>query len=145
MEIRLEPAGPADAPELARIARASFPDPWSEAVLRAELARPTAVALVARAGGGVAGYALGWRVLDEVQLLSLAVAPEFRRHGVGRTLLARLLEDVRAAGVRRLTLEVRESNAAAQALYRGLGLVPEGARPRYYAGGETALLYGTRL
>jgi ribosomal-protein-alanine N-acetyltransferase len=84
-------------------------------------------------------------VLDEVQLLSLAVAPEFRRHGVGRTLLARLLEDVRAAGVRRLTLEVRESNAAAQALYRGLGLVPEGARPRYYAGGETALLYGTRL
>jgi ribosomal-protein-alanine N-acetyltransferase len=145
MDTSVEPGRPDDAPELARIARASFPDPWSEAVLRAELERPSSVALVARAGGEVAGYALGWRVHDEVQLLSFAVAPAHRRRGVGRALLARYVDELRAAGVRRLTLEVRESNLPALALYRRLGLAHEGARPRYYPGGETALLYGARL
>jgi ribosomal-protein-alanine N-acetyltransferase len=139
-------AHPGDASAIARISRASFPDPWPETLFRNQLRRPETRAWVARdAEGSVVGYVVGSRVLDEVQVLSLAVDPPWRRRGVGRRLLTRYLETLRSEGIREVTLEVRASNGAAHEFYRAFGFEVQGERPRYYPGGETALLLGAEL
>jgi ribosomal-protein-alanine acetyltransferase len=146
MEPEVCAAHPGDAPALARIASASFPDPWPELLFRTQLRRSQTRAWVARhTREGVVGYVLGHRVLDEVQLLSLAVDPSWRRRGIGRGLLDSYLATLRAEGVREITLEVRASNGPAHELYRDLGFEVQGERPRYYPGGESALLLGARL
>jgi ribosomal-protein-alanine N-acetyltransferase len=146
MEAEARVAASADAPALARISGLSFPDPWPETVFRTELLRRETCAWVAaEAGGSVIGYVLGWRVLDEVQVLSLAVDPPWRGRGVARDLLDSYLENLRGDGVRTVHLEVRTSNRPAQALYRRLGFACRGQRARYYPGGESALLLGVEL
>jgi ribosomal-protein-alanine N-acetyltransferase len=72
------------------------------------------------------------------------VHPEWRRQGIGRRLLLRLLELALELGASRMTLEVRVSNEAAQALYRGFGFSVAGRRPRYYTDdGEDAYVMTT--
>jgi ribosomal-protein-alanine N-acetyltransferase len=145
MRLELARAAPEDAATLALIAAASFPSPWSEAAFRAELEQAGCRALLARTAGAGAGYGLGRQILDEVDVLSVAVAPSWRWRGVGTRLLVRYLDWLREEGVRRVTLEVAASNRAARALYERLGLTCEGRRPGYYPGGEAALLYGISL
>ena len=87
----------------------------------------------------------GWRVLDEVEILSFAVDPAWRRSGVAARLLEDYLGSMQREKVRRVMLEVRESNTAARALYRSGGFEVEGSRREYYRDGETALLLGTSL
>ena len=72
------------------------------------------------------------RVIDDAHMLSLAVHPSYRRHGLARMLVVASLLAARAAGQRSLTLEVRASNAAALALYRSCGFGCVGQRPKYY-------------
>jgi ribosomal-protein-alanine N-acetyltransferase len=138
-------ARPSDAGELAAIAEVSFSDPWSAETFRGELARERTRACLARVEGIAAGYALGWRVLGEAELLSLAVAPAQRGRGMGAALLGGFLEALRAEGVALVQLEVRVSNRAAQQLYRNAGMAVEGERPGYYKDGEAALLFGASL
>jgi ribosomal-protein-alanine N-acetyltransferase len=146
MEAEARAARPADAAALARISGVSFPDPWPEAVFRTELRRPETRAWVAaEPRDKVIAYVLGWRVLGEVQVLSLAVDLPWRGRGVARDLLLAYLRELRAEGVRGVQLEVRASNGAAQALYRELGFARRGERARYYPGGESALLLGVEL
>ena len=104
--------GPA---ELAALHGACFtaPRPWSAAEFR-DLLGQTGVFLVARPEG----FALGRVVLDEAELLTLAVAPEARRQGIGAALLAEFCETAKTAGAARAFLEVAEGNAGALALYR---------------------------
>ena len=70
--------------------------------------------------------------MDECQLYNIAVLPRWQRVGCGRRLLQALLDEVKAAGVIGCVLEVRESNAAARALYQALGFVESGKRKAYY-------------
>jgi ribosomal protein S18 acetylase RimI-like enzyme len=85
-------------------------------------------------------YLLFWVVPPELEIHDLAVAPSLQRHGGGRALVAALLEGARSAGIERLFLEVRQSNAAARALYAAMGFVYSGRRAAYYADtGEDAL------
>jgi ribosomal-protein-alanine N-acetyltransferase len=136
----------ADAAGLTRVAARSFDDPWSESAFRAELERPICRALVAFSRDkGVIGYVLGWRVGDEAQILSVAVDPTRRREGIALCLLEDYLARLRREGVQSVALEVQARNRPAQALYAKLGLVRQGERPRYYPGGETALLLGAPL
>jgi ribosomal-protein-alanine N-acetyltransferase len=88
--------------------------------------------LVADAGGEVRGYIVAWFVLDEGEIGNLAVADEARRNGVGARLLDGAIAAVRTAGVDALYLEVRDSNAAARALYASRGFVEVGRRRDYY-------------
>ncbi len=143
--LRVLAAAPEHAPGVANVAARSLPDPWPAAVFRRELERPMSRGRVALRGASCVAYVLGWRVLDEVEVLSLAVDPPWRRRGVGRRLLDSYLSELRGEGVRRVTLEVRASNGPAQELYRALGMSWEGERRRYYGDGEDALLYGARL
>ncbi len=78
------------------------------------------------------GYICFWTMPGEIQLLNLAVHPDFRRKGVGRFLLGTLLDQARAGKKTRVYLEVRPSNAAALALYLSQGFRVIGARPDYY-------------
>ncbi len=144
--LELCPAGPGDAPSLARLAHGSFQDPWSEDSLRGELESPFGYATLARgAAGEPLGFVVGRLLGEDAELLLIGVAEAERRRGVGRALLERFLADLRVAGARRVTLEVRASNAAALALYRSSGFERWGERPRYYPGGEPGLLLGIEL
>ncbi|MDB4937086.1 MAG: Ribosomal-protein-S18p-alanine acetyltransferase [Labilithrix sp.] len=111
-----------------------------ERSLREELVRPWARLRAARdEAGRLVGYALFWHVLDEVQLLNVAVAIPSRRQGIGRALMNDLLSYARGHAVTRILLEVRASNTPAIALYESQGFTRFNIRPRYYADDEDAV------
>ncbi|MGH9814500.1 MAG: ribosomal protein S18-alanine N-acetyltransferase [Candidatus Acidiferrales bacterium] len=96
---------------------------------------------IGEVGGELAGFLVTRSAADEVEILNIAVAPQSRRAGVGSRLLKHALEMARAAGARRMFLEVRESNRAAIALYARHGFQPAGRRENCYsAPAEAALL-----
>ncbi len=134
-----------DLPRVMEIERAAFSHPWSEDLVRRELSHEFSTVLLATeppaAGEGVLGFAIVWLVHDELHVLNVAVAPEARRRGVARALLAELEGRALDDGAAKATLEVRRSNTPAIELYRSLGYVEVGVRPRYYAeDGEDAIL-----
>ena len=121
---------PSLTPEaLAALHRVCFttPRPWTAAEFAGLLAMP-GVFLIGATGGFVLGRALA----GEAELLTLAVAPQQRRRGVGRTLLAGFEAAARAAGAEAAFLEVAAGNEPAQALYAAAGWRQTGRRPRYY-------------
>lgn len=111
-----------------------FGDPWSEAAFRAELQDAPRLRwpLVARVGGALVGYLVAWFVADEAQISNLAVAPRWRRRGLGRRLLAAALREGCRRGCRAVFLEVRVSNRAAHRLYQQCGFRTVGRRRGYY-------------
>ncbi|MDA8232016.1 MAG: GNAT family N-acetyltransferase [Magnetospirillum sp.] len=139
MSLDLVPAGPAHAEVLAAIHEICFADSWSAQSLADSLAMPGAAGLIAMAGGAPcepAGIILWRAAAGEAEILTLAVLPSWRRHGVGRRLLAAALDRAAAAGAACMFLEVADGNAAAFALYRGAGFVPVGRRKGYYDGAD---------
>jgi ribosomal-protein-alanine N-acetyltransferase len=128
----IRPAREADVPQILAIERVSFSTPWTESTFRGLLERPDAEVLAAEANGRVVGYAAWWVVVDQAELGNIAVAPEWRRLGVGTRLLESVIERVRERGVRELFLEVRVSNTGAQELYQRHGFREVGRRRSYY-------------
>jgi [ribosomal protein S18]-alanine N-acetyltransferase len=117
------------------IEEASFTNPWTREMYLAELDnRGVSYCFLARTTDGhVIGFCSFWRVLDELHINNLAVLPTLRGRGVGTALLDRVLEEGRALGARRATLEVRRSNEAARRLYERLGFTVAGVRRGYYS------------
>ncbi len=118
-------------------------DAWNAALVADELPRTdrtwwAAYEIDQEGALQLAGYAGGWIVDGQVQILKVGVDPSFRRRGIARELLARMSEDARSLGAREATLEVRAGNAGAIAFYQNLGLRDQGARPHYYQDGEDA-------
>lgn len=139
----LRPMTRADVPWVAAIEAASFTAPWSEAAFASELDLPFSRALIGHPEGRpaeVAGYVVWWRVADEIHLLDLAVASEFRRAGLAGRLTRRVLEDARASHARLTTLEVAEDNVPARQLYQRLGFSVVLTRRDYYGPGRSALV-----
>lgn len=87
------------------------------------------------------GYAGGWIVDGQVQVLKVATDPAYRRRGIAQELLAHIARDARDLGASEMTLEVRLSNTGAHAFYERLGLKRIGVRPRYYSDREDAAIY----
>lgn len=124
-------------------------DAWNEVLVADELGRADRVWWAAYAAdpkmplsaeAPLVGYAGGWVVDGDLQILKVGVDPAWRRHGIARVLLARVADDARNLGARTSSLEVRAGNAGAQALYAALGYEALGRRPRYYSDGEDALI-----
>lgn len=116
-------------------------DAWSEALVLDELPRKDRVWWAAYdADDALVGYAGGWIVDGQVQILKVATVPAMRRCGIARSLLARIASDARDLGAKSCSLEVRASNESAQALYRALGFESIGMRPRYYSDREDAVI-----
>jgi [ribosomal protein S18]-alanine N-acetyltransferase len=130
----------ADLDAVVAIEAISATSPWSRETFAQELGIPFSRALVAERGRGVVGYVVWWRVAEEVHLLTLAVAPEARRAGVGRALLRAVLHDGGEARAERVALEVAAGNAAALALYASAGFVEVGRRRGYYGSDRDAIL-----
>jgi ribosomal-protein-alanine N-acetyltransferase len=103
------------------------PRPWSEAEFRA-LATDEAVQLLVRK----AGFIMLRITLDEAEILTLAVAPEARRTGVGHALLADAITAAKVADCSQVFLEVSENNRAAIKLYENAGFQRAGRRKAYY-------------
>jgi ribosomal-protein-alanine N-acetyltransferase len=127
-------ASAGDLAGVAELQRQSFSKAWGADALQWELDNTAAARLytVRDESGTLVAYCACWFVVDELHINSLAVEPSRRREGIARWLLRRVLEDASAAGARSATLEVRQSNAAARALYEGLGFRVEGIRRDYY-------------
>ncbi len=124
----------ADVDDVAEIERQSFPIPWSRAAFVDELTRnERALYIVVRdESGTAAGYGGMWLVCEEAHVTNVAVRSDRRRRGAGTAIMIALMGMAQARGASRMTLEVRVSNRPAQELYRRLGFVPAGVRPRYY-------------
>jgi ribosomal-protein-alanine N-acetyltransferase len=114
---------------LARLHAACFttPRPWSRDEFSALLAEPGSILTVE-----ASGFALGRVILDEAELLTIAVDPSMRRKGLGRRLLAGFLDTAAARGARSVFLEVAADNAPAMGLYLAAGFAKVGLRPGYY-------------
>jgi tRNA threonylcarbamoyladenosine biosynthesis protein TsaB len=139
--IPLRPMSRGDLATIATLERRIFSDPWPESFFVGELGQPLVYARVAERGSEIVGYAVSWLGAGAGHLGNLAVIPEQRRRGVARRLLEDLLDRARALMVKSLTLEVRASNAPAQALYRVYGFRLAGLRRGYYRDtGEDALV-----
>ena len=121
-----------EVPFVAELEKTCFSLPWSEKSVAEELSNPLALWLVALDGDRPVGYVGSQTVLDETDMMNLAVADGYRRQGIGEMLVAELVSRLKDRGSRCLTLEVRASNAPARSLYEKLGFAEIGRRPGYY-------------
>lgn len=140
-----------DAPRIAAMSRAlvesGLPWSWTPRRVAAHMRRREHLAVIAtaaaavgeRSRGELAGFVLAQFGDDTAHLALLAVAPAYRRHGVGRQLLTWVEESAVVAGVFLMHLEVRIGNHAGRRFYRALGYKEHGTMPGYYSGVEDAV------
>ncbi len=134
-----------DLQAVVEIERVAFRHPWSTELLRRELTHDWSTILLAEAEDGdrskVLGFSIFWLVHDELHMLNIATAPEYRRRGVARALVCATLDKARGQGCALATLEVRRNNQPAIQLYTSFGFRAVGIRPNYYADeGEDAIV-----
>ncbi len=131
------------------IEQVSFPNPWHKRTFIGEIFNhPISFPLVVVHGvqERVMGYIIFWHIHDEVQINNIAVHPDFRRMGIGETVVNMVLAKVRMEGAKFIALEVRPSNLAARALYNKLGFEVLGIKENYYfSPQEHAFIMGKSL
>ena len=141
--MRILPMNESHVAQIAELEKICFSDPWSENSVASELNNPLSVWLVAEENGIVCGYVGSQTVLDETDMMNIAVHPDFRRKGIAAALIAELVRLLKERGSRILRLEVRESNAPAISLYETMGFTQLGLRKNYYRNPkENALILG---
>jgi len=137
-QLIFRPMTTSDLDQVAAVDRAAFPTPWPKDAFLYEIKRGRNsvcwVAEQAESGGEIQVVAsiVIWLVLDEAHIGTLAVKPGYRGQKIGQKLLALTLIECQRRGARQALLEVRQSNHAAQALYRKLGFEAVGLRKDYY-------------
>lgn len=131
MSLTLAPAGPEAAEILAALHAAAFDKPWSAADIAALIGGAGAYAVLAQDEAPF-GMVMSRILFEEAEILTLAVAPEARRRGVGLALVGAAAGLARQGGASSLILEVGEDNPGAVALYERAGFVQTGRRRDYY-------------
>ena len=133
----------ADLDEISELENMVFTTPWPRGAFEGELTtNALARYLVARLNKKIVGYIGIWLIFNEGHITNIAVHPDYRRRGIGDTLLQRLLSNAKGCSIESLTLEVRRSNLAAQKLYEKYGFIFTSVRPGYYTDNkEDALIY----
>ena len=122
-----------DIPAVVQLDQVSFSLPWPERSFRYELTNnPASRSWVAEVDGHVIGMIVGWMLVDEMHIATIATHPEYRRQGIASKLLSHILLQSIDEGALTSFLEVRESNHAAQEMYRKFGYEKTGRRRRYY-------------
>lgn len=145
-EVRLQPATPEFAGDIATLHGTLFEKAWDADSMRRLLEHPASVALVATTERPwrVIGFILAQLTADEAEILSLGVAAPSQRAGIGTSLVQGLIDTAQRNGAKRIFLDVAAGNAAAIALYQAMGFAQMGRRKEYYSHGggrrEDALL-----
>lgn len=130
----------ADIDEIMVIERTSYRFPWSMGFFLQELQVACARSILAESDGRIIGYVLYWLLPGVIDIHNIAVHVDFRRRGVGRVLLKKVIAEAKRQSIARVTLEVRKSNLPAQKLYESIGFGSTGIRKGYYSDdGEDAL------
>lgn len=122
----------ADIPAVEKMEAEAFYDAWSQNMLLNEINNELTTYLVMELEDKVIGYCGFWLVAGEAQITRVAVEEELRGQGFGTRLTAALINKAWELGAEAITLEVRESNLAAQRAYLTCGFASEGIRPNYY-------------
>lgn len=137
------PVTGAHAEALAAIHAAAFPpdEAWSATVISLHVGLPGGFGFVDARGGMIVARA----IMDEAEILTLAVLPDARRQGLGRDLLRAAMRRAAETDARTMFLEVAEDNGAARRLYTSQGFTEVGRRKRYYANGDDALVMRVSL
>ena len=132
---------PSDIDEIVAIENKSFPVPFSRELFKAMLGMPPFEGFTAKENDKIVGYIIFSHITNEMELLTVAVDEAFRRKGIAKALVMEMLLAAKNGGVQSIFLEVRPSNAAARALYKGLGFLETGIRRGYYQdNGEDAIV-----
>lgn len=136
------PMAEADVRDVLRIEQQSFTTSWPANAFYQELHdNKLAHYYIGRIGDRLMAYGGIWVILEDSHITTIAVDPEFRGRKYGEIMLVRLLEEAIARGASWMTLEVRESNEIAQALYRKYGFTTVSTRRGYYSdNNESALV-----
>ena len=121
-----------DLDQLTEIEKTCFSLPWTKNSFEKELNNDLAYYQCAEKDGKIMGYMGMWRILDECHITNVAVLPEYRKMGIGTSLINKMIEICKCSEIRAMTLEVRESNFQAINLYNKFGFVAAGKRPGYY-------------
>jgi [ribosomal protein S18]-alanine N-acetyltransferase len=131
-----------DLPQVLEIESTSFPQPWSWGLFQQELEfNQIANYLVVCQWDTVLGYVGVWLIVGEIHITTIAVRPTHRRKGIGERLLIAVIALALDHKAQVITLEVRESNLEARAMYKKYGFVEVGLRRHYYSEtGEDAIL-----
>ena len=122
----------ADLSQVAEIEKQIFSIPWSLESFRESMMLEHTIYLVAEEEKTIIGYCGMYRVFNEGEIVNVAVAPQYRRHGVAKKLLEELFKESASLNVDNFFLEVRESNEAAITLYKKLGFIEAGIRRNFY-------------
>ena len=133
MKIQIEAMRRHHIEHIHRIEEQSFTTPWRYSFFVSELENPNGINLVAHFGGIVAGYLCCRHIVNEGHIGNIAVAEDFRQHGIATALLESLFTIAKLRGMIGLTLEVATGNISAQNLYTKHGFAAEGLRKNYYA------------
>jgi ribosomal-protein-alanine N-acetyltransferase len=132
----LQPLSAADSPAIAAIHSEDFARPWTDGEFASLFSQDTvfgfAVRETGRGSAAPVGFVLARLAAGEGEILTVAVARAHRRQGLGWRLMDAVLRELHGQRAEALFLEVDETNAAAIALYRRLGFIEVGKRPRYY-------------
>lgn len=139
----VEPMHRSHLARVMEIEKTAYPKPWTEGVFADELSmqnRGSRYYLVALLGDRLVGYGGMIYMDDAAHITNVAVDVSMRRRGIATELLLDLSWEARRAGMKSLTLEVRESNVSAQSLYRRFGFVPVGVRAKYYENRDDAIV-----
>jgi len=123
----------ADIPDVIELDILSFSLPWPERSFRFELTdNPASRCWVAELDGKIAGMIVAWMIVDEAHIATIATHPKYRRQGIAKKLLTYALRYMSKEGAVTSFLEVRESNIAAQEMYRQFHYEEAGRRRQYY-------------
>ena len=140
--MEIAPMSASDIPDVLRIERTSFTTTWpSDAFYNELTTNKLAHYYVGRVGGKIVAYGGIWVIFEDSHVTTIAVDPQYRGKKYGEVMLIKLIEEAIERGAAWMTLEVRESNVAAQQLYRKYGFTTVTTRKGYYSdNNENALV-----
>lgn len=144
--IQIEPMTLKDIDDVIRVEKECFTIPWSRYAFLCEL-RNSSIAhyIVARFNDMIIGYCGMWLMIDKAHITNIGVLPEYRGFGVGELLLTSIITIAKSYGAKKITLEVRKSNYAAQNLYLKKGFIPRGIKKKYYSDNKEDAIIMTKI
>jgi ribosomal-protein-alanine N-acetyltransferase len=119
-------------PALRELELTCFGAHWAATDFKRELENPNSHYFILTAGSRVVAYLGYWQILEEAHIISVGVAPDCRKQRLAQRLLCYMLEQCITQGIQWITLEVKDSNVAAQELYAKFGFSIMGRRKNYY-------------